>query len=29
MNRSALKNACVIRWKSPALYAAIETPMTM
>jgi len=29
MNSSALKNACVIRWKRPAVYAALETAMTM
>ena len=29
MNRSALKKACVIRWKIPAVYAPIETPTTM
>ena len=29
MKSSALKNACVIRWKSPAPYAAIDAPMIM
>ena len=29
MKRSALKNACVIRWNSPAPYANAETPSTM
>ena len=29
MKRSALKKACVIRWKIPAVYAPIETPTTM
>ena len=29
MKSSALKKACVIRWKSPALYAAADTPRTM
>ena len=29
MKRSALKNACVIRWNSPAAYAKVETPSTM
>ena len=29
MNSSALKNACVIRWNSPATYAPEHTAMTM
>ena len=29
MNSSALKKACVIRWKMPAPYAATDTPMIM
>ena len=29
MKRSALKKACVIRWKRPAAYAPAETPMIM
>jgi hypothetical protein len=29
MKSSALKNACVIRWKSPATYAPDATAMTM
>ena len=29
MNSSALKKACVIRWKRPAPYAATDTPSTM
>jgi hypothetical protein len=29
MNSSALKNACVMRWKSPATYAPDDTAMTM
>ena len=29
MNSSALKNACVIRWNSPAAYAPTDTPMIM
>ena len=29
MNRRALKNACVMRWKRPAAYANVETPSTM
>ena len=29
MNSSALKNACVMRWNSPAAYANDETPRIM
>ncbi len=29
MKSSALKKACVIRWKNPPTYAAAETPMIM
>ena len=29
MKSSALKNACVIRWKSPPTYANEATPMIM
>ena len=29
MKRSALKKACVIRWKIPAVYAPIETATIM
>ncbi len=28
-NSSALKNACVTRWKSPAAYAPVPTPRNM
>src|SRR5205807_9928465 len=28
-NSSALKNACVVRWKMPAAYAPVPTPRNM